>query len=518
MSRQSCLLGSEALTIDTIQQLLSTPTEVNLDEAAWQRVKNSRQHVEVLVNGDELVYGINTGFGPLCTTRISPEESHQLQENLLRSHSVGVGEAIPAHLAKLMLLLKIQALAQGFSGVSAPVIERLLWHLNEDIIPVVPSQGSVGASGDLAPLSHLFLPLLGEGYVWLQNQPVPTQDILTQYQMRAIKLGPKDSLGLINGTQFMAAMGVEIVVRLRRCLAQADLIAAMMIDGLKGSLSPFDARLHQLRPHQGSLYVAHKIHAWLHHSAILHSHVHCDRVQDPYSLRCIPQVHGASWNAWRHLKEAIQTEINAVTDNPIILDDQTAISGGNFHGQLIALPLDYAGLAAAELGNISDRRIYLSMDGKLEGLPKLLMTKTGLNSGFMILQYTSAALVSENKSLCFPASADSIPTSLGQEDHVSMGSISARKTLRIIENLEHILAIEWICAAQALEFRRPLVSTPVIEAVFERLRQEVTFAERDRIFAEDITKAVRLFRSGVILDLIQSFPQNSPYDQIFGLS
>ena len=235
-------------------------------------------------------------------------------------------------------------------------------------------------------------------------------------------------------------------------------------------------------------------------------------------MRCVPQVHGASWNAWRHLKEAIQTEINAVTDNPIILDGQTAISGGNFHGQLIALPLDYAGLAAAELGNISDRRIYLSMDGKLEGLPKLLMTNTGLNSGFMILQYTSAALVSENKSLCFPASADSIPTSLGQEDHVSMGSISARKTLRIIENLEHILAIEWICAAQALEFRRPLVSTLVIEAVFERLRLEVSFAEQDRIFAEDIAKAVRLFRQGVILDIIQSFHQNSPYDEIFGLS
>ena len=512
-------IGPDQLTLETIHALLRDNTPLALSGDARRRIQHCRAYLDdKLRHSDELFYGINTGFGPLCTTRISPDESRQLQENLLRSHSVGVGEAIPAHLSKLMLLLKIQAWAQGFSGVSAPVIERLLWHLNQDMIPVVPSQGSVGASGDLAPLSHLFLPLIGEGYVWQRNHPVPARDILAKYQMPPINLGPKDSLGLINGTQFMAAFGMEIAVRLHRCLAQADLIAAMMIDGLKGSLSPFDARLHRLRPHQGSSYVAHKIHAWLHNSAILHSHVHCDRVQDPYSLRCVPQVHGASWNAWRHLKEAIQTEINAVTDNPIILDGQTAISGGNFHGQLIALPLDYAGLAAAELGNISDRRIYLSMDGKLEGLPKLLMTNTGLNSGFMILQYTSAALVSENKSLCFPASADSIPTSLGQEDHVSMGSISARKTLRIIENLEHILAIEWICAAQALEFRRPLVSTLVIEAVFERLRLEVSFAEQDRIFAEDIAKAVRLFRQGVILDIIQSFHQNSPYDEIFGLS
>lgn len=517
MSR-TYFIDQQPLSPGSVLDIIDHQRPLQLTPDTIKRVKTSRQHVDYLVHGQDLVYGINTGFGPLCTTRISPEESRQLQENLLRSHSVGVGDPVPKRLSKLMLLLKIKALSKGYSGVSLELVERLIWHFNQDHIPVVPQQGSVGASGDLAPLSHLFLPVIGEGLLWQEDRQVPAKTIFSEHGLTPLALGPKDSLALINGTQFMAAYGLEIVLRLYQCLAQADLIAALMLDGLKGSLSPFDHRLHDIRPHEGSAYVAAKIYGWLNQSDILHSHVHCDRVQDPYSLRCVPQVHGASWNAWRHLKEAIITEINSVTDNPIILDAETAVSGGNFHGQLIALPLDYAGLAAAELGNISDRRIYLSMDGKLEGLPKLLMTKTGLNSGFMILQYTSAALVSENKSLCFPASADSIPTSLGQEDHVSMGSISGRKTLRIIENLEHILAIELICAAQALEFRRPLKSTPIIEAIYESIRSVVPFAEEDRIFADDIHKAVHLLRQGQLLSCTQNYLQTTAYDQFFGLS
>lgn len=511
-------IDQQPLSPGMILDIMEHQRPVQLAHQAVNQVIISRQHVDHLVQGHDLVYGINTGFGPLCTTRISPAESRQLQENLLRSHSVGVGEPVPKRMSKIMLLLKIKALSQGFSGVSLEVIERLIWHFNQDLIPVVPQQGSVGASGDLAPLSHLFLPIIGEGLLWQDDRPVPAKTIMAEHDLPPLVLGPKDSLALINGTQFMTAYGLEIVFRLHQCLAQADLIAALMIDGLKGSVSPFDPRLHAIRPHDSSAFVAAKVYGWLNQSPILHSHAHCDRVQDPYSLRCVPQVHGASWHAWKHLKEAIVTEINSVTDNPIILDEQTAISGGNFHGQLIALPLDYAALAAAELGNISDRRIYLSMDGKLEGLPKLLMTKTGLNSGFMILQYTSAALASENKSLCFPASADSIPTSLGQEDHVSMGSIAGRKTLRIIENLEHILAIELICAAQALEFRRPLKSTPIMEAIFECLREVVPFAEVDRIYADDIQNAWKIIRQGQLLICTQNLQHITAYDHIFGLS
>ncbi|MBT8322736.1 MAG: aromatic amino acid ammonia-lyase, partial [Eudoraea sp.] len=421
--------GEDQLTAGRALDLARGKIKGILSDNARLKVRESRNRVLQLVESGEPVYGINTGFGPLCTTEISAEESQILQENILKSHSVGVGPPVDKEIAKLMLILKVQALAQGFSGVSEKTLDRILWHIEEDIIPVVPSQGSVGASGDLAPLAHLFLPLLGLGKVYATDSSNATETKLQEYKLPPLELGPKEGLALINGTQFIAAFAVKVVAKMHSCLSQADIIGAMMLEGLQGSLMPFHSDLHNLRPYKGSRHVAGRINALLKGSEILEDHIDCERVQDPYSLRCIPQVHGASRNSWLHLKELLEIELNAVTDNPVILDDNLAISGGNFHGQPLAMALDYACVAASEIGNISDRRIYLALKGN-PGVPKLLMEDTGINSGYMILQYTSAALASENKSLCFPSSADSIPTSLGQEDHVSMGSISARKALQ----------------------------------------------------------------------------------------
>jgi histidine ammonia-lyase len=466
-----------------------------------EKVTRSSAAVALIAQGDAAVYGINTGFGPLCTTRISAEDTTTLQENLLKSHAVGLGDYIPEEISRLMLVLKIHALAQGFSGVRFETLERIHWMLENDVIPVVPEQGSVGASGDLAPLSHLFLPLIGLGKVFYQGKIQKTGLILQQLNKTALSLGPKEGLALINGTQFMAAHGVKIVDRLHNLLTHAGITGAMMIEGLMGSVKPFTAALHQLRPFAGNQHVAQTVLNLLHESEIVSSHLHCARVQDPYSLRCIPQVHGASWNAWLHLKESIEIEINSVTDNPVVFDAETTISGGNFHGQPIALPLDYACLAASEIGNISDRRIYLSIEGDTPGVPKLLLKETGLNSGLMIPQYTTAALASENKGLCFPASADSIPTSLGQEDHVSMGSIGARKALRVIGNVEKILGIELFYAAQAMDYHAPLKSGKIMTAIYERVRRDIDPVVSDRIMYEDMENAIELIKSGELITL-----------------
>jgi histidine ammonia-lyase len=368
----------------------------------------------------------------------------------------------------------------------------------------VPEKGSVGASGDLAPLSHLFLPLIGLGECFYNNQRLETKSILKQFSLSPIRLGPKEGLALINGTQFILSFAVKAVQRMHNCLEAADIIGAMSLEALTGTKAPFDERLHDLRPFNGNKLVAQRLRLLLKDSEIMQSHVDCGRVQDPYSLRCMPQVHGASRNAWLHLKELTETELNAVTDNPIILGADDTISGGNFHGQPLALPLDYACFAAAEVGNISDRRCYLLLEGKW-GLPVLLMNNVGLNSGFMIPQYTTAALVTENKTLCFPSSADSIPTSLGQEDHVSMGSISGRKLNRVLDNLEFILAIELLSACQAIEFRRPLKSSALLEYAHDYVREFVSFASEDRIFADDINKVACLIRDFSFVEKVDEF-------------
>lgn len=479
--------GSGYLTSSIALGLADGTVSGVLDEATRARVLRSQQEVEQIALEERTVYGITTGFGILANTKISEEDTRLLQHKILQSHSVGVGQPIPQEIAKLMLITKVQALAKGFSGVQLSTLERICWHIEQDVIPVVPEKGSVGASGDLAPLAHLFLPLIGLGEVTWKGKTYFSGDLLREMGMAPITLGPKEGLALINGTQFILAFAVKNVQVMHYALEAADIIGAMSLEALTGTKAPFDERLHALRPYVGSKLVAQRLRMLLDRSAIMQSHIDCGRVQDPYSLRCMPQVHGASRNAWLHLKELVEVELNSVTDNPIIFDASDTISGGNFHGQPLALPLDYACVAAAEAGNISDRRCYLLLEGKW-GLPMLLMKNVGLNSGFMIPQYTTAALVTENKTMCFPASADSIPTSLGQEDHVSMGSISGRKLFKVLDNLLYILAIELMSASQAIEFRRPLKSSTLLEHAHDYVRSFVGFAEEDRIFAEDINR------------------------------
>ena len=485
------LYGLDHFDIEDILEIADNPSQAALSEAAKEKITMSHQNVQAIVSSDTVVYGINTGFGPLCDVKISEAETADLQRNLIISHAVGVGKPIDKRLSKLMMVAKIHALSQGFSGVSLGVIERLILMLEKDIIPVVPEQGSVGASGDLAPLAHLVLPLLGVGKVWQNEAVVNTDKVLKKHGLKPLILGPKEGLGLINGTQFILAHAIIGLEKMAYLLDLADLSAAMSIEAYRGSESPFRKELHEIRPFEGSKKVAQRMRKFLKNSDNMKSHEFCDRVQDPYSMRCVPQVHGASRNAFDHLKKLTETELNSVTDNPIIMSNDEAVSGGNFHGQLLALPLDYATLAAAELGNIADRRCYLLLEGKF-GLPKLLVESSGFNSGFMIPQYTTAALVSENKVLCFPASADSIPTSLGQEDHVSMGSISGRKFNQVLENLEKILAIELMFAAQGLEFRRPAKCSKIIEENFEIIREKVKKLDHDRLIGEDIHAMIGL--------------------------
>lgn len=496
--------GSDNLTVQKAISLAEEDIKGILSKEVKEKIEASQQHVKKMVDKGQTVYGVTTGFGILANTKISEEDTATLQYKILQSHSVGVGAPIPEHIAKLMLITKVHALSQGYSGVQLQTIERIRWHIENNIIPVVPEKGSVGASGDLAPLAHLFLPLIGLGEVFYKGSKYKAQEVLSKFEMKPVQLGPKEGLALINGTQFILAYAIKAVQRLHNCLEAADIIGAMSLEALTGTKAPFDQRLHQLRPYKGNLLVAQRLRLLLKDSAIMQSHIDCGRVQDPYSLRCMPQVHGASRNAWLHLKELTEIEANSVTDNPIVLGEDDTISGGNFHGQPLALPLDYACFAAAEVGNISDRRCYLLLEGKW-GLPMLLMNNVGLNSGFMIPQYTTAALVTENKTLCFPASADSIPTSLGQEDHVSMGSISGRKLNQVIDNLEFILAIELLCASQAIEFRRPLKSSAILEFAHEYVRQFVGFAKEDRIFANDINSINKIISDFSFVNQVNAF-------------
>jgi histidine ammonia-lyase len=486
--------GNETLSVLKVIQLAEGSLQGILSEETLVRIRRSQQYVSDIVTDNKTVYGINTGFGVLANTHISSDDTRTLQHKILQSHSVGVGKPISPFLSKIMMITKVHSLAQGYSGVQVETLERICWFIDQDICPVVPEKGSVGASGDLAPLAHLFLPLIGLGEVWIKGKIVASADVLSERGLKPLQLGPKEGLALINGTQFILAYAVANLQRMHFCLESADLIGAMSLEALTGTKSPFDERLHALRPFKGNQLVAQRLRSLLSGSEIMQSHVDCGRVQDPYSLRCMPQVHGASRNAWLHLKELTNIELNSVTDNPLIFSANDTISGGNFHGQPLAIPLDYATIAASEAGNISDRRCYLLLEGKW-GLPLLLMNDVGLNSGFMIPQYTTAALVTENKTLCFPASADSIPTSLGQEDHVSMGSISGRKLEMVLENLEYILAIELLTACQAIEFRRPLKSSSILEHAHDFVRQQVKFANEDRIFADDIRKIKSMIES-----------------------
>ena len=483
--------GEEKLTLKKVFEIAQGKRKGILIPEVVEGIQKSNAIVQQVIRSGKTVYGINTGFGPLCDTLISENETQTLQKNLLLTHAVGVGKPIEPLLSKIMMICKVHALCQGYSGIRLAVIERILYCIEQELLPVVPEQGSVGASGDLAPLSHLFLPLLGEGEFWEKDRIVPAKKILNQHQLQPLVLEAKEGLALINGTQFILAHAVLGLQKMNYLLDLADVSGAISLEGFQGSAAPFKVGLHQIRPFKGSLKVAERMRMLLEGSENLDAHKDCDRVQDPYSIRCIPQVHGASRNAYKHLKKLTTIELNSVTDNPIILSESEIISGGNFHGQPLAMALDYASIAASELGNIADRRCYLLLEGKY-GLPRLLTEKGGLNSGFMIPQYTTAALVTENKSLCFPPSADSVPTSLGQEDHVSMGSISGRKFNQILGNLEKILAIELTYGAQALEFRSSLQCSKLIQKNHQLIRTKVPKLEEDRLLKDDIQNLVDL--------------------------
>ena len=498
------IYGKDRLTAGLAIDIAEGKNKGILDEDSEKRIKNSFERVSKILQKDEAVYGINTGFGPLCRKKISKKDTAKLQYNLLKSHACGVGEPIDPFIAKLMMIIKIHSLALGYSGVSLETIKRIMWHIENDVIPVVPSKGSVGASGDLAPLAHLFLPLIGFGKVKKDNKVYDTKEILAKYNLKPLHLHPKEGLALINGTQFMSAHTVYGIHKFANCLDNSDIISAITIEALKASIKPFHKEPHKLRNYPGCTYAAQRVGLMLENSEIVRSHIHCNKVQDPYSLRCIPQVAGAARNAFLHLKEILEIELNSVTDNPVIINENLVISGGNFHGEPIALPVDYAKLAASELGNISDRRIYLLLGGDEEGLPKMLLKDVGINSGFMIAQYVSAALASENKTLCYPASADSIPTSLGQEDHVSMGSVAVRKFNEVLDNTETILSIELLLSLQALEFRRPLKSSEVVEKIYEYVREKIDFAKEDRIFSKDMEKAKDIVASGKLIEIFNN--------------
>ncbi|MCG8732585.1 histidine ammonia-lyase [Tenacibaculum finnmarkense] len=485
--------GIDALTVNKVIEISKGTLKAVVTSDAAIKIKECRTKVEVMANSTAAVYGINTGFGPLCDVQISPEETSKLQENLLITHAVGVGNPIDKELSKMMMICKVHALCQGFSGVRLELIERIIYFIENDLLPVVPEQGSVGASGDLAPLSHLFLPLLGEGEFWQSEEIISAKEVLKKHNLQPLTLMAKEGLGLINGTQFILSHAILGLKKMEYVLDLADVTGAMTLEGYSGNVSPFKEELHLIRPFKGNLKVAERMRMLLKDSENV-ADTTFERVQDPYSIRCMPQVHGASRNAYAHLKELVEIEMNSVTDNPIVLSETEAISGGNFHGQPLAMALDYTSIAVSELGNIADRRCYLLLEGK-HGLPRLLTSAGGLNSGFMIPQYTTAALVTENKSLCFPPSADSVPTSLGQEDHVSMGSISGRKFNQILGNLDKILAIELMYAAQAMDFRRPNTFSPIIEENFKLIRNKVAKLEEDRILKDDINALIKMVKN-----------------------
>lgn len=445
-----------------------------------------------LATAESPVYGINTGFGSLCNTRINKEDLSKLQENLVKSHACGMGEEVPTEIVKLMMLLKIQALALGHSGVSLATVHRLIAYFNQDIIPVVYQQGSLGASGDLAPLAHLSLPLLGIGEVYYKQEKRFASDVLKEVGLEPMQLEAKEGLALLNGTQFMSAYGTWCISQMKRLSVLSDVIAALSLDAFEGLSAPFHSLIQVVRPHHGQMLTAANMRHLLSGSEIQLQAK--SQVQDPYTFRCIPQVHGASKDQLVHIEKIIHTEINAVTDNPTIFpEEDLIISGGNFHGQPLALSYDLLAIAAAELASISERRVYKLISGQ-RGLPPFLVAEPGLNSGFMIPQYTAASIVSQNKQLCTPSSIDSIDSSNGQEDHVSMGANGATKAYKVVSNLEKVLAIELMNAAQALEFRRPAKSSPVLEAFLAEFRKSVPSVKEDVYMHLEMERAVSFLR------------------------
>lgn len=489
-------IDSTTTGLHQFNEIFCSDKPVSISSDAFGRIRKCREYLDTkLDHSDALFYGINTGFGFLQNVQIDKAQLQELQSNLIKSHACGMGEEVPASIVKLMMALKIKSLSYGNSGVQTETVQRLIDMYNNDVLPVIYTQGSLGASGDLAPLSHLSLPLLGLGEVMHAGKKMPAVEALKKFNWQPIELKSKEGLALINGTQFMSAYGMHNLVQSERLLNWADTIAAISLDAFDCTTEPFHPNIHAIRAHKGQNDTAARIRELLAGSGIAAQKK--KQVQDAYSFRCIPQVHGASKDSFAHVLGVFLNEINSVTDNPNIFpDDDLIMSGGNFHGQPLALALDYLSIAMAEIGSISERRTYQLISGQ-RGLPLFLVKDPGLHSGLMIPQYTAAGIVSENKQLCTPASVDSIPSSNNQEDHVSMGANAATKCKRVIDNVEKVLAIELITAAQALEFRRPMKSAPQLEAIVSEFRKTVSFNQSDRILHEDMMKAVTFLREKI---------------------
>jgi histidine ammonia-lyase len=486
------LIDGSSLTIGDVEAVAMQGASVELAEPARGRIAASRRVVEKILATDAVVYGVNTGFGKLAEVRTSADQLSQLQLNLLRSHACGVGEPFAEPVVRAMLLLRANVLATGFAGCRPVIVERLLELLAANLLPVVPSQGSVGASGDLAPLAHLALPLIGEGEAVFRGERLEGGEALRRAGMSPLQLKAKECLALINGTQASAAVATLAVARARRLLDAIDVVCGLTVDALAGTDVAFEAVVHEARPHPGQQVSARRLRELIHGSEIRESHRDCGRVQDAYSMRCAPQVHGACRDALEHVAAALETELNSATDNPMVFPDGRVISGGNFHGAPLAVTFDYLAAALTDVCSVSERRTARLMDNSLSDLPPFLSPNPGLNSGLMMAQVTAAALVSECKALAHPASVDSIPTSAGQEDHVSMSTWAARKLARIVEMTQQVIGIEYLAAVQALEFHRPLRSSPALERAVDRLRSRVPRLEDDRLMAPEIGTAAEL--------------------------
>ncbi|HLF16001.1 MAG TPA: histidine ammonia-lyase [Candidatus Thermoplasmatota archaeon] len=503
MSPKAVTLTGASLTLGDVAAVARQGASVKVDPKAWKGVEASRAVVERLVEKGEVAYGITTGFGEFAHVTIQPAQVRELQRNLLMSHAVGVGVPLPREVVRAMLLIRANTLLRGYSGVRRRVIERLVEFLNRDLVPVVPSRGSVGSSGDLAPLAHMALPLIGLGEVDVGGKAVPAHDALKAAGLKPLVLEAKEGLALINGTQMMAAIGCLAVEDAAGLLQDAQVVAGMSLEALMGSVRPFDAAIHDLRPHAGQGVVAANLRVLTAKSQVVKSHEGCDRVQDAYSLRCIPQVLGPCRDVIEAARAALAIEVNAVTDNPLVFPDGSIVSQGNFHGEVLAFHLDFLAVALAEIASLAERRLERLVNPDLsEGLKPFLVDRGGLNSGFMIAQYTAAALVSENKVLAHPASVDSIPTSANQEDHNSMGSISALKLAQVLENARHVVALEALAAAQALDFKAPLRAGKGSQAGRDAIRRAVPRLDKDRVLSGDVATLTRLLGSGALREAV----------------
>lgn len=498
-------ITGDDVTLESVWTVATTDEKIVLSASAFAAMEKSRRYIEGRIAGGEVIYGVNTGFGAFSNVRISAAQIEELQVNLIRSHSAGVGEPFSIPETRAIMFLRANALARGHSGIRPDVVEKILEFLNNDVIPVIPQQGSVGASGDLAPLSHLALGLIGEGEVWVDGKRLPAAKALESKKIQPLVLKAKEGLSLINGCQVMTAVGLLNAYEARRLLWTLDIAGAASLEALKGSRSAFDPLIAATRPHPGEAKTARNLLRILGESSpIAASHVNCDRVQDAYSLRCMPAVHGAAKDAWMNTMKTLETEANSSTDNPLVFaDEEKILSCGNFHGEPVAFSLDFMAIAMAAATNMSECRIEKLINPAMSGLPAFLAPQGGLNSGMMIVQVAAASLVSENKILTHPASVDSIPTSADKEDHVSMGTIAARKFGSVIRNSESVAAMELLCATQALDLLKPLEASGAIKAVHQLVREHVPFAQKDRVFANDIETLRKLIRSGELLSSVQ---------------